>query len=52
MIKANELRIGNIVIRAGDMDDQFGVAFTIIKYVHQLQNLIFVLTGEELQVAL
>lgn len=37
MIKPNELRLGNYVA---------------VKYLHQLQNLYFTLTGEELDVKL
>jgi len=45
MIEVKELRIGNLITyeSADGMDLN-------IKYVHQLQNLYFSLTGEELEI--
>jgi len=43
-MKENELRLGNLVLFNGKVKE-FGEH---IKYVHQLQNLYFALTGNEL----
>lgn len=37
-----------LAIREYDRDIQFGI--TIVEYIHQLQNLYFALTGEELEI--
>jgi hypothetical protein len=42
---------GKIIFALAEMHDEIGQYLTI-KYVHQLQNLYFALTGEELQINL
>ena len=49
-LKAHELRIGNLFYYDERIQIVEGVSIKIeLKYIHELQNLYFALTGKELQ---